>query len=74
VNALSNLPVAPVVRDTRDFCDVFMSDIHRPLRIGLFGIGLDAYWPKFKGLKAKLEGFLGMVEQRLLGIESVRVC
>ncbi len=34
-------------------------------RIGLFGIGLDAYWPQFKGLKARLEGYLGTVADRL---------
>jgi L-arabinose isomerase len=25
-------------------------------RIGLFGIGLDTYWPQFKGLKNRLVG------------------
>ena len=30
-----------------------------PLRIGLFGIGLDVYWPQFAGLKERLEGYLG---------------
>ena len=25
----------------------------RPLRVGLFGIGLDAYWPQFAGLKER---------------------
>ena len=52
-----------------------MSNIKRPLRIGLFGIGLDAYWPQFKGLKAKLEGFLGTVEERLKrpGVEVVNL-
>jgi len=34
-------------------------------RIGLFGIGLDAYWPQFDGLKSRLEGYLHEVEQRL---------
>jgi L-arabinose isomerase len=34
-------------------------------RIGLFGIGLDAYWPQFAGLKQRLEGYLLKVEQRL---------
>ena len=29
-----------------------------PLKIGLFGIGLDAYWPQFAGLKERLEGYL----------------
>ncbi len=26
-------------------------------RIGVFGIGLAAYWPQFEGLKARLEGY-----------------
>jgi L-arabinose isomerase len=37
---------------------------HR-LRIGLFGIGLDAYWPQFAGLKEKLEGYLAHVAGQL---------
>jgi L-arabinose isomerase len=36
-------------------------------RVGLFGIGLDAYWPQFKGLKSRLEGYLKEVEDRLQG-------
>src|SRR6188508_3423728 len=36
------------------------------LRIGLFGIGLDAYWPQFKGLKSRLEAYLRQVEKRLI--------
>jgi L-arabinose isomerase len=35
------------------------------LKIGLFGIGLDAYWPQFEGLKNRLEGYLGQVSKRL---------
>lgn len=42
------------------------------LRIALFGIGLDTYWPQFPGLKQKLDGYLTEVEQRLTG-EGVRV-
>jgi L-arabinose isomerase len=34
-------------------------------RIGLFGIGLDAYWPQFDGLKPRLEGYLHEVLTRL---------
>ena len=37
----------------------------RPLRIGLFGIGLDAYWPQFAGLKERLEGYLARVVEKL---------
>jgi L-arabinose isomerase len=35
------------------------------LRIGLCGIGLDAYWPQFDGLRARLEGYLRQVGDRL---------
>ena len=38
------------------------------LKIGLFGIGLDAYWPQFEGLKDRLEGYLNIVEQKLSAI------
>jgi L-arabinose isomerase len=36
-----------------------------PIRIGLFGIGLDTYWPQFPGLKERLEGYMRVVEGRL---------
>lgn len=44
-------------------------------RIGLFGIGLDAYWPQFKDLKARLESYLNHVEAKLArpGIEVVNL-
>jgi L-arabinose isomerase len=35
------------------------------LKIGLFGIGLDAYWLQFTGLKERLEGYLDMVGIKL---------
>ncbi|MCB1131353.1 MAG: arabinose isomerase [Verrucomicrobiae bacterium] len=46
-----------------------------PLRIGLFGIGLDTYWPQFEGLKERLEGYLGRVGEKLArpGVEVVNV-
>jgi len=37
-------------------------------KIGLFGIGLDAYWPQFEGLKERLEGYLATVEKQLTQI------
>lgn len=45
----------------------------RNVRIGLFGIGLDAYWPQFAGLKERLEGYLKVVEKRVgrPGVEVV---
>jgi L-arabinose isomerase len=33
--------------------------------IGLFGIGLDTYWPQFEGLKNRLEGYLLRVHDLL---------
>ena len=38
------------------------------LKIGLFGIGLDTYWPQFDGLKKRLEGYLGEAEMRLAAL------
>lgn len=34
-------------------------------KVGLFGIGLAAYWPQFKGLKERLEAYQGIVRKRL---------
>ena len=34
-------------------------------RVGVFGIGLAAYWEQFEGLKDRLEGYQGDVESRL---------
>jgi len=36
-------------------------------KIGLFGIGLEAYWPQFSGLKERLEGYLGEIHAMLEG-------
>jgi L-arabinose isomerase len=38
---------------------------YRKLNIGLFGIGLDTYWPQFEGLRDRLEGYLNEVHQKL---------
>src|SRR5262245_41102693 len=40
------------------------------LKVGLFGIGLDTYWPQFDGLKERLEGYLTVVEQKLSCIHT----
>ena len=47
----------------------------RKLRVGLFGIGLDTYWPQFKGLKPRLEGYVRVVEKKLArdGVEVVNL-
>lgn len=46
-----------------------------PLKVGLFGIGLDAYWPQFVGLKERLEGYVGRVAGKLArpGVEVVNL-
>ena len=44
-----------------------------PLRVGLFGIGLEAYWPQFDGLKSRLEGYLGQVARKFAR-PGVEVC
>jgi L-arabinose isomerase len=40
-----------------------------PLSIGLFGIGLDAYWPQFAGLKERLESYLDRVRRKLEALD-----
>jgi len=35
------------------------------MKIGLFGIGLDAYWPQFEGLEARLKSNLQRIEEKL---------
>jgi L-arabinose isomerase len=42
-------------------------------RIGVFGIGLDTYWPQFEGLRERIEGYQRRVEERVgeLGAEVV---
>src|SRR6266487_3471121 len=34
-------------------------------RIGIFGIGLAAYWPQFASLQGRLTGYLHLIEERL---------
>jgi L-arabinose isomerase len=37
------------------------------LKVGLFGIGLQAYWEQFEGLEQRLKGYVDIVAQRLQG-------
>ena len=48
---------------------------YQSVRVGLFGIGLDTYWPQFAGLKERLEGYLGVVNQKLErpGVEVINL-
>ena len=47
----------------------------RPLRVGLCGIGLDAYWPQFAGLEERLKGYVAQIAARLArpGVEVVNL-
>ncbi|MEI7673969.1 MAG: arabinose isomerase, partial [Deltaproteobacteria bacterium] len=36
-----------------------------PLRVGLFGIGLESYWAQFPGLHDRLEGYLDLIHTKL---------
>ncbi|MES2775190.1 MAG: arabinose isomerase [Bacteroidota bacterium] len=38
------------------------------LKIGLFGIGLDTYWPQFDGLEKRLNSYLDTVKKKLAAI------
>ncbi len=46
-----------------------------PLRVGLFGIGLDTYWPQFPGLRERLTGYIEEVAAKLRrpGVEIVNL-
>lgn len=37
----------------------------KKFKVGLFGVGLDTYWPQFKGLKTRLEGYVRIVQKNL---------
>ncbi len=41
------------------------------IKIGLFGIGLDTYWPQFEGLKDKLIGYQDVVCKKLTSDEQM---
>lgn len=41
-----------------------------PLKIGLFGIGLEAYWDQFEGLHKRLSGYVQVVAERLTSYKS----
>src|SRR4051812_6803467 len=44
-----------------------------PLRIGIFGIGLDAYWKQFEGLKERLESYLDIASSKISRYD-VEIC
>ena len=42
-----------------------MHDKYRQVRVGLVGLGLEAYWSQFAGLEQRLLGYLGDVEEMI---------
>ena len=40
------------------------------MKAGLFGIGLDTYWPQFDGLLSRLEGYLHQIKTRMEGMQA----
>ena len=44
---------------------LIMNTSRHELRVGLFGIGLDTYWPQFPGLRDRLAGYTQLVATRL---------
>ena len=42
-----------------------MDRMKTKLRVGLAGVGLDTYWPQFKGLEDRLRGYLGIVQEKV---------
>ena len=35
------------------------------IKVGLFGIGLDTYWPQFDGLLDNLKGYQGQIKNKI---------
>jgi len=63
------------LRSSAKSADALFHKMKRNLRVGLFGIGLDTYWPQFKGLKPRLEGYVRAVQKKLErpGVEVVNL-
>ena len=56
-------------------CPPVPEPLREPVRVGLFGIGLDTYWLQFAGLKERLEGYVSRVADKLArpGVEVVNL-
>lgn len=42
---------------------------HNGVKIGLFSIGLDTYWPQFAGLRDRLDGYRQRISERMRGYD-----
>ena len=45
-------------------------NIHSKVKVGLFGIGLQAYWEQFSGLKDRLSGYINVIAKGLEGFDA----
>ncbi len=43
------------------------------LKVGIFGIGLDTYWPQFPGLRVRLEGYQDQIVTIMTAMDGVEV-
>ena len=50
-----------------------IESINKNVTIGLFGIGLDTYWPQFKGLKERLEGYLKNISNIIQETSNIKL-
>src|SRR5664279_4029869 len=41
------------------------NSVSREFAVGLFGIGLETYWPQFEGLQARLTGYIEQIAKRI---------
>ncbi len=57
--------VAVLIGQTLTAADSLSQKGSGGVRVGVFGVGLDTYWPQFAGLERRLEGYLGTIEQKL---------
>lgn len=57
------------------FSDTAPSTLAYSLKVGLFGIGLEAYWAQFAGLQARLEGYLSTLAATMQrpGVDIVNI-
>jgi L-arabinose isomerase len=56
------------LRDTIQLPFRLADPMRRTLKLGLFGIGLDSYWPQFSGLEERLKGYVARVAVKLAQI------
>lgn len=47
--------------------------MNKPTVIGIYGIGLDTYWPQFSGLRERLEGYQDSIVKRMKEHDNVEI-